>query len=319
MLTSSARLLRLLSHLQVPGVHTGSALAARLGVSARTVRNDIASLRELGYPVHAAPGAAGGYRLGSGTSVPPLLLDDQEAVAIALGLTMAAGAGVSDVEQDAVRALGKLVAMLPARLRGHLEALTRSTSALPAVAVPVESGVLQDLAGAIQARVRVRFAYRDAREVETHREAEPYRLVLRSGRWYLLGWDPDRDDWRSFRIDRMRMKIPHGRRYTPRPAPAGGFAGFLARSLDRAVWTSSYRVRLHAPAEAIRRLAPPAVEVTPEGEGTCVVTVGSSDAMMLARYLSWWDTDFEILDSPELLETVRVLARRYTAAGRTLA
>ncbi len=315
MLTSSARLLRLLSHLQVPGGHTGEGLAERLGVSARTVRNDIATLRELGYPVHGVPGVAGGYRLGIGTRLPPLLLDDDEAVAIALSLTVAAGAGLSHVREPSVRALGKLMAMLPSRLRARLETLTGATSSVPGRSVPVEHGVLQEIAGAIQSGVRVRFAYRDAHDATTHREAEPYRLVLAAGRWYLLGWDPDRDDWRSFRGDRMRLKTPHGRRFARRPGPDGGFEEYAARSLDRATWTGRHRVRLLAPAERMRRRAPVAVDVEPDGPDACIATVGASDAAMLARYLSWWDADFEILDSPELLAAVGALAARYAAAA----
>jgi predicted DNA-binding transcriptional regulator YafY len=318
MLTSSARLLRLLSHLQVPGGHTGDALAGRLGVSARTVRNDVATLRDLGYPVHAAPGPAGGYRLGAGTRLPPLLLDDEEAVAIALGLTVTADTAVRDVHEPSVRALGKVMAMLPSRLRARLEVLTRATSNVAGRVVPVDSAVLQEIAGAVQSGVRVRFTYRDAQDAESHREVEPYRLLLTSGRWYLLGWDPDRGDWRSFRIDRLRLKIPHGRPFTARPAPPGGLAAYAARSLAGAVWTGRHRVRLLAPAEQMRHRAPVAVDIVADGPDACIATVGSSDTAMLARYLSWWDADFEILDSAELLAEVRGLARRYTAAGQGL-
>ena len=315
MLTSSARLLRLLSELQVPGGHTGDTLAGKLGVSARTVRNDVATLRELGYPVHAVSGVAGGYRLGAGTRLPPLLLDDDEAIAIALGLTLAAGTAVADTRHASVRALGKLIAMLPSKVRARLETLTRATSSVPGRVVPVESEVLYEIATAIQARVCVRFAYRDAQNVETDREAEPYRVTLLSGRWYMLGWDPARDDWRSFRVDRMRLKVPHGRRYTPRPEPEGGFDAHIERAIESARWANRYRVRLSAPADQIRTRAPIAVEVEPDGPDACVVTVGSSSAATVARYLSWWEAPFEILDSPELIAEVRLLAERYTAAA----
>jgi predicted DNA-binding transcriptional regulator YafY len=226
---------------------------------------------------------------------------------------------VRDVQDPSVRALGKLMAMLPARLRARLETLTRATSSVPGRVVPVESAVLQEIAGAIQSGLRVRFTYRDAHDAVSHREVEPYRLLLSAGRWYLFGWDPERDGWRSFRIDRMRLKSPHGRPFTARPAPPGGLDGYATRSLAGAMWAARHRVRLLAPAEQMRGRAPVSVDIVADGPDACIATVGSSDAAMLARYLSWWDADFEILDSADLLAEVRALARRYTAAGKGLA
>jgi predicted DNA-binding transcriptional regulator YafY len=306
-LSTSARLLRLLSHLQVPGIHRGSVLAARLGISVRTLRSDIAALRELGYPVHAVPGVAGGYRLGSGNRLPPLLLDDEEAVAVAMGLSLSAAHGLADTADASVRALSKVLAMLPDRLRPRLASLARATCSAPTGRAAVATDTLQAIAAAIHAQEQLRFAYRDASGVESHREVEAYQLILRAGHWYLLAWDATRDDWRTFRIDRTRVKKPNGKRFTARPEPDEGFEHLLVRSLETAPWNTRYRVRLNAPAAAI--------DVEPDGTNACIVTVGSESAASVARYLSWWETDFEILDSPELLSAVGLLAQRYKAAA----
>jgi predicted DNA-binding transcriptional regulator YafY len=315
-LTSSARLLRLLAQLQVPGDHTGPSLAAELGVSVRTLRNDVATLRELGYPVGASPGVAGGYRLGSGSRLPPLLLDDEEAMAVTLGLILAASHGLSDTETSSMRAFSKVVALLPSRLRPRLQSLAAATSSAPLGSPSVATDALPPIAAAIHGREQLRFGYRDASDAESHREVEPYRLVLRGARWYLLGWDVGRDDWRLFRVDRVRVKVPNGRRFPPRAEPEGGFEDFIVRALETVHWRSRYRVRLLASADVIRERAPVSIEVEPDGEHACVVTVGSDSAAMVAKYLAWWDAPFEVLDSPELLAEVRLLAQRYADASR---
>jgi predicted DNA-binding transcriptional regulator YafY len=315
MLTTSARVLRLLSQLQVPGMHTGTALARQLGVSSRTVRADIATLRDLGYQVTAVPGAAGGYRLGSGNRLPPLLLDDDEAVAVVVGLTVSASHSITDTTDASMRALGKIIAMLPPRLRPRLAALSAVASSAPAGATTVGTDTLQGIAAATQAREHLRFAYANATGAQTHREVEPHRLVLSAGRWYFVGWDPTKADWRTFRVDRMRLKTPNGRRFTERAGPEGGFEEHLVRSIQTAPWQQRYRVRLHAPAEAIRRRAPLAVEVRPDGEEACIVAIGSESAASVARYLSWWEVPFEVLDSPELHREVAHLAKRYASAA----
>jgi predicted DNA-binding transcriptional regulator YafY len=315
-LTTSARLLRLLAQLQVPGAHPGPSLAADLGVSARTLRNDVATLRELGYPVAASPGVSGGYRLGSGSRLPPLLLDDEEVMAVALGLILAASHGLTDTATSSMRAFSKVVALLPSRLRPRLTSLAGATLNAPLGNPLVATDRLPPIAAAIHAREALRFSYRDASGAVTHREVEPYRLVLRGSRWYLLGWDLGRDDWRTFRVDRLRVKVPNGRRFRPRPDPEGGFEGHVVRALETASWHTRYRVRLLAPADVIRERAPSSVEIEPDGAHACVVTVGSDDAAMVARYLAWWDVPFEVLDAPDLLAEVRVLAQRYAEASR---
>jgi predicted DNA-binding transcriptional regulator YafY len=315
-LTTSARLFRLLSHLQVPGVHSGEALASELGVSARTLRSDIASLRELGYRIDAAPGVAGGYQLGSGKRLPPLLLDDDEVVAIALGLTSSAALAGSDVAAASMRALSKIIAMLPSRLRPRLTTLAQTAVALPSRHTPVASETLQAIAAAIQRREQLRFTYAAGSGAETERTVEPYRLVLRSGRWYLLAWDPMRDDWRTFRADRAGLKTPTGRHFVARAEPPEGFDAYLIKHIESATWQQRYRVSLAAPAEVIRERAPMSVEVTADGPDSCIVTVGSDSVAAVARYLSWWEVPFTVLDSDELKAEVQLLADRYAQAAR---
>jgi predicted DNA-binding transcriptional regulator YafY len=214
-----------------------------------------------------------------------------------------------------MRALGKIITMLPARLRPKLAALSAVASSASTSATTVGSDTLQGIATAIQAREHLRFAYANAAGAETHREVEPHRIVLRAGRWYFLGWDPAKADWRTFRVDRMRIKTPNGRRFAERAAPEGGFEDYLVRSIQTAPWQRRYRVRLHAPAEAVRLRAPLAVEVEPDGDEACIVAVGSESAASVARYLSWWEVPFEVLDSPELRREVTLLAKRYAAAA----
>ncbi|TDD13854.1 YafY family transcriptional regulator, partial [Actinomadura sp. KC06] len=209
---SSARLLRLLSLLQARREWPGPELAGRLGVSVRTVRRDVDRLRELGYPVHATPGAAGGYGLEAGTAMPPLLLDDEEAVAIAVGLRAAAGGAVEGIGEASVRALAKLEQVLPSRLRRRVTALHTATTPLtgPPAGPAVDPETLTVLAAACRDRERVRFAYRDAGGAETGRHAEPYGLVTAGRRWYLVAYDADRGAWRTFRADRISRPRPTG-------------------------------------------------------------------------------------------------------------
>jgi predicted DNA-binding transcriptional regulator YafY len=313
-LTTSVRLFGLLSRLQVPGVHSGEALASELGVSTRTVRSDIAALRELGYQIDAAPGVAGGYQLGSGKRLPPLLLDDDEVVAIAIGLTSSAALAGSDVGSASTRALSKIIAMLPSRLRPRLTTLAQSAVAVPSPHTPVASETLLAVAAAVQRREQLRFTYSAPSGAETEREVEPYRLALRASRWYLLAWDPLRDDWRTFRVDRVRLKTPSGRRFVGRAEPPEGFDAYLVRHIESATWQRQYRVRLAAPASIIRERAPISVDVTDDGPGACIVTVGSDSAAAVARYLSWWEVPFNVLDSEELKAEVQLLAERYGQA-----
>lgn len=217
MLETSARLLRLLSLLQAHREWSGADLADRLGVTSRTIRRDVDRLRELGYPVNASPGTGGGYQLGAGAELPPLLLDDDEAVAVAVGLRTAAGQGIEGIGETSVRALAKLEQVLPSRLRRRVSAL--NTFTVPMLRGPqpsaVDPGVLTELANACRDGERLRFEYRDHGGSPTRRNVEPHRLVCTERRWYLVAWDVDRDDWRTFRADRITPTPPHGPRFTP--------------------------------------------------------------------------------------------------------
>src|SRR6266545_6447022 len=208
MLETSARLLRLLSLLQTPRAWTGAELSERLQVSGRTVRADIDRLRRLGYPVHATRGAVGGYRLSAGTALPPLLLDDEEAVAVAVGLRTAAGGTVTGIEETSLRALAKLEQVLPTHLRGRVNALHTHIVATSKGGPTVDAAVLTTIAAAARDRHRLRFDYRTHDGSASIRSVEPHRLVHTGRRWYLLAWDTDRQDWRTFRVDRITLRTP---------------------------------------------------------------------------------------------------------------
>jgi predicted DNA-binding transcriptional regulator YafY len=212
-----------------PGVE----LAERLGVSARTLRRDVDRLRELGYPVDATPGVAGGYRLGTGAHMPPLLLDDDEAVAIAVGLRAAAGASVEGIEDTSVRAMAKLEQVLPDRLRRRVNAVHSNVAALrwPSSGPMVDSEALALLAQACRDHEEVRFDYQRRDGEETRRLVQPHQLVSAGRRWYLVGWDARRQDWRTFRLDRLRVPQLAGVRFAARQLPAPDAATFVARSL----------------------------------------------------------------------------------------
>ncbi|MCL2729080.1 MAG: YafY family transcriptional regulator, partial [Actinomycetia bacterium] len=216
MMDTPARLLNLLSLLQTPREWPGTELAERLEVSTRTIRRDVDRLRALGYPVEATMGSIGGYRLVAGTALPPLLLDDEEAVAIAVGLRAAAGSAVDGIEEASLRALTKLEQVLPSRLRYRVGALGSAVVSMTGGGPRVDPAALTVLAGAIANHERVRFAYRAGDGAESRRHAEPQRLVASGRRWYLVAWDLDRDDWRMFRVDRLSDVTATGARAAPR-------------------------------------------------------------------------------------------------------
>jgi predicted DNA-binding transcriptional regulator YafY len=314
-LETSARLLRLLSLLQQRRDWTGPALAERLGVTTRTIRNDIERLRTLGYPVPATPGAAGGYRLGAGAALPPLLLDDEEAVAVAVGLRTAADGSVSGIEETSLRALAKLEQVLPARLRHRVDAVHSVTVAVPRSGPTVDARVLAELARVCRSLERLRFDYVGHDGASSVRTVEPHRLVHTTGRWYLVAWDVDRSDWRTFRVDRIRPRVPTGPRFTARPLPHGGdVAAFVAAGRQAATWKHRARIRLFAPAASVAARLPWAAEVVPVDDETCEVVVGSDTYGLLAHYIGLLGVDFEVLDSDELRARVASLAQRYARA-----
>jgi predicted DNA-binding transcriptional regulator YafY len=314
-LETSARLLRLLSLLQAHRGWTGPDLAERLGVSTRTVRTDVERLRSLGYPVHATPGVAGGYRLGAGTALPPLLLDDDEAVAVAVGLRTAAGGSVRGIAETSVRALAKLEQVLPSRLRHRVAAMHAATATVPGVGPEVDPDVLTSIAGAIGATERLRIDYTTHSGRVITRVTEPYRLVSWGRRWYLVAWDVAKADWRTFRVDRLTPRSPTGPRFRQRELP-DDVASFVQRGVGAATWRFLGRIRLHASADEVRDRLPPAVSLVSEDSGTCTVEVGSDSAYMLALYIGLLDVDFEVVDPPELADAVARLGKRYATASR---
>jgi predicted DNA-binding transcriptional regulator YafY len=314
---TSTRLLQLLAMLQARRDWSGQELASRLEVSTRTIRTDIKRLRILGYPVEAAAGVGGGYRLGHGTTMPPLLLDDEEAVAVAVGLRTAAGAGVAGIEEAAVRALVKLEQMLPSRLRHRLDAMRAATVSVPAAGPTVDPAVLSVIAGAIRAVERLRFDYVDHDGMHTIRTVEPERLVVWGHRWYLLAWDVDRDGWRTFRVDRTTPKTPTGPRFRRRTLTADDAARYVQRSAGTATWRYRARIRIHAPADQVKALLPLAVDVSVDGPDRCIIEAGSDSPHQLALYVGLLDIDFEIVEPRELATAFIRLAERYRRAAQT--
>jgi len=315
MLETSARLLRLLSLLQARRDWTSAELAARLGVTTRTIRNDVDRLRGLGYPVEARPGVAGGYRLGTGGALPPLLLDDEEAVAVAIGLRSAANGSVTGIGETSVRALAKLQQVLPARLRRRVGALHAHALPMLARGPTVDPDVLTAIACACRDHDRLRFDYRAHSGVASRRSVEPYRLVNDRQRWYLMAWDTDRDAWRTFRADRIELRPPPGPRFAPRALPSDQeIAAQVARGVGEATWRYRARVIVHAPAAHVRDRLPIPVEVEPLAGDRCVFEPGSDHPEMLALYLGLLDADFTVLGSPELVAALGQLAGRFQRA-----
>ena len=314
-MNTSSRLLTLLSLLQTRRDWRGGELAGRLEVSRRTIRRDVERLRELGYPVESLSGPAGGYRLAAGTAMPPLLLDDDEAIAIAVGLRTAARASVTGIEETAVRALVKLEQVLPAHLRRRVQALQSATTTLPSPGPTVDPQALTVLAAACRDREGVRFGYRDREGVRGRREAEPHALVNRGRRWYLVAWDRGRQDWRTFRVDRIERPAATGVRFAARELPVKDPGAYVEQRLLAAPMRYEARVTLHAPAAAVP--VPWWGTVVPIDDRTCEYRTGDDDLGWLAMRVAMLGVDFEVREPPELVEHLRVLAGRLErAAGR---
>jgi len=312
---TSARLLRLLSLLQARRDWTSAELATRLGVSTRTIRNDMDRLRGLGYPVDARPGVGGGYRLGAGGALPPLLLDDDEAVAVAVGLRTAASGSIAGIEETSVRALAKLQQVLPSRLRRRVSAFQTYTLPVPSRGPRVDPDILTVIASACRDHERLRFDYRAHSGAVSRRAVEPYRLVNDRRRWYLVAWDTDQDAWRTFRADRIEPRTPAGPRFTPRELPPDReIAAQVARGAGTATWRYRARVIVHAPAAHVRGRLPIPIAVESQGEDQCAFEPGSDNPELLALYLGMLDADFEIVDAPELVDALRKLTGRYQRA-----
>ncbi|MBL8236119.1 MAG: WYL domain-containing protein [Bryobacterales bacterium] len=307
MLETSARLLRLLSLFQRRRYWTGAGLSAELGVTGRTVRRDVEKLRGLGYPVDSSPGTEGGYQMGAGATVPPLLLDDEEAVAVAVGLGQIAWAG-----EAAARALGKLGQLMPGRLAGRVGAL-QSVVVTAGAAVAVDARVLGVLAAACRDVVGVRFRYSDHGGKVSRRRVEPYRLVCAERRWYLVGWDVDREDWRTFRVDRVNG-AEAGERFAERAGPAADLGSFVREGYWRSLATCRARVRVAVSAEEAARRYPGGVFEAID-EGACYWEAGAACWDKLAMQLGWMGAEFEVEGPEELLGSLRRMRDRY---GRAL-
>ncbi|MGI5487921.1 helix-turn-helix transcriptional regulator [Microtetraspora malaysiensis] len=308
----SARLLTLLSLLQTPREWPGSELAERLGVSPRTIRRDVDRLRELGYPVEATMGAAGGYRLAAGTAMPPLLLDDEEAVAIAVGLSTVAGNPVNGIEEASLRALAKLEQVLPSRLRHRVGAFRAATvSMLTGNESGADPSVLAVAAGAAAASERLRFAYRTRDGDETRRLVEPHRLVLAGRCWYLLAYDNEREDWRIFRVDRMTDVRAVGVRVPPREPPGGDAAAFVTDRMYSLAPTYEVLATLRLPAaQAAERLGAAPGEVEPIDEESCRLRGHADTLEWLASRLLLLGCELQVHEPPELRAHLRTIAAR---------
>ena len=322
---TAARLLTLLSLLQSRTEWPGSELAGRLGVSTRTVRNDISRLRELGYLVDAVQGAAGHYRLGVGATLPPLLLDDEEAVAIAVGLR--SGTGVSGIQDSSARALAKLERVLPYRLRRSVAAIAASTSPGPentstdAPDPEVDPALLAALAAAIRDRVSVRFDYHDrapdhaAAGTGPARVAEPYRLVSWQRRWYLVATEPGHRGWRVLRVDWISLRTPGGPRFTPQ-SPPDDYTDLVLREVASTGWKVHARIAVAAPAETVLARINPAVGVVETvDEHNSILVTGADSLATVAAYVGMLELDFRVAEPPELVEHVRRVGERYLRAA----
>jgi predicted DNA-binding transcriptional regulator YafY len=312
---TSARMLTLLALLQTRQNWSGVELADRLGVSARTIRNDIERLRSLGYPVDATRGRAGSYRLGSGGKLPPLLLDDEEAVAVAIGLRVATG--VSGIEDAGARALAKLLQVLPTHLRPMVDAVGATVEHAPedtATDAPdpeVDPRTLGAVAQAVRDGEWLRFDYRGAA-----RRVEPYRVLSWQRRWYLVARDPETQEWETFRLDWAEPRMPTRRAFTPHTVPGGDYTAFALRSIAESGWKVHARLRVEAPAEQVVARINPAVGVVEAvGDDRSVLVTGADSLETIAAYIGMLGMDFTVESPPELVPHLLRLADVYTRAA----
>lgn len=319
-MSTTERALTLLGLLQSRRVWTGEELAERLGVTTRTVRRDIERLRGLGYPVAAAQGVAGGYRLATGGALPPLLLDDEQAFAVAVCLRLGAATGVHGVEDAAMRTLTVLDAMLPTRVRERVDAVREATVTLPGLSPEaVDAELLLTLARAIRDGVRLDLDYTARDGADSHRAVEPYRLVSTGRRWYLFAWDRDRADWRTFRLDRITAARAGTLRFARREEPDA--AAHLQRALTQAPYRFVGRVRFDVDADALRARVPPGVATVTaiDGDG-CLLEAGADDLDWIAWHIARLALDLgapiRVLDPPALAGAVRRLGQRLLALTR---
>lgn len=313
---TSSRLLSLLSLLQARRDWPGGTLADRLEISPRTVRRDIARLGDLGYPVESLSGPGGGYRLAAGSAMPPLLLNDDEAIAIAIGLSTAAQSAVTGIAETSVQALVKLEQVLPRHLRRRVRDLLSSTST---IAGPdherVDPGHLSMMAAACRDRERVRFTYRRRDDAESRREADPHALVNHGRRWYLVAWDRGREDWRTFRLDRVARPAARGVLFEPRPVPGGDAGAFVESGLSAALPGYEAVVTLHAPAAEVRERARRLWgTVEPIDAENCRYRSSDVSLEWLTARLTMLGVEFTVHEPPERVAHIRSLTGRLTRA-----
>lgn len=318
MANPSSRTLRLLSLLQSHRHWPGGELAERLGVSARTLRRDVDRLRELGYPVDATRGVEGGYQLAAGAALPPLVVDDEEAVAIAVGMQAAANGAVAGIEEAAVRALTKVVQVMPPRLR-------RRVDALRAVTVPaswgsagsmdvVDADVLITVAQACRDNERIRFDYTPREREATERHVEPHHLVPLGRRWYLVAYDLDRHDWRSFRLDRLRRPTRTGARFAPRRLPTADAAEFVKAGITGHRDPVEIEAEVQAPADLVRARVGRWAQVTEAGPGRCRIRMASDTFDWPTFALGGIGAEFTVLRPPELRDYIAEWSARFGRA-----
>ncbi|WP_405141148.1 YafY family transcriptional regulator [Sphaerisporangium sp. NBC_01403] len=318
MANTSSRTLRLLSLLQTHRYWPGTELAERLEVSVRTLRRDVDRLRELGYPVEANRGVDGGYQLAAGAALPPLLVDDEEAVALAIGLRLAAQGAVAGIEESSVRALTKIVQVMPPRLRRRIEALRAATVPTVWGAGPtVDAGVLTAVAQACRDEERLRFSYNARGGELTDRHVEPHRLVSLGRRWYLVAYDLTRHDWRSFRLDRLGDPRSTAERFRPRELPAEDAATFVRAGIDNIVPPLAVEAVVHAPAATVRVAVGQWATVEEIDDGRCRLRMTSDTLDWPAMALGVVGAEFEVIHPPELVDHLRDWAGRFTRATGT--
>ncbi|SDT15078.1 Predicted DNA-binding transcriptional regulator YafY, contains an HTH and WYL domains [Nocardioides scoriae] len=310
---TTERVLQLLSLLQSRPVWSGAELAERLGVTTRSIRRDAGRLRSLGYPVEATHGSGGGYRLGAGRALPPLLLADEEAVAVAVSLRLAAGGTVAGASEAAVRTLAKLDQVMPPRLRSEVRAITDATATLVATTDQVDGELLLRTARACRDQVRLRFGYRAGDGTTSERRVEPLRLVATSRRWYLAAWDLDRDDWRTFRLDRMSEVEATTWRFVLRQHPDP--VELVQRSVTAAPYRFVAVVRLHAPLAVVAdQVSAQTGRLEADGEDHCVLTAGGDDLGGITGFLLSLGHELDVLEPEELREAFRASAGRMLRA-----
>ena len=316
MANTSSRMLRLLSLLQTHRYWPGAELSERLEISVRTLRRDVDRLRDLGYPVHAERGIAGGYQLEAGAALPPLLLDDEEAVALAIGLRQAAQGPVGGIEEASVRALAKLVQVMPPRLRRRVDALRSTTVLSPWTSGPtVDPNVLTAVAQACRDEERMRFGYVANNGERTARHVEPHRLVALGRRWYLVAYDLTRQDWRSFRLDRLDAPRATGMRFQPRQLPVEDPAAFVRAGIEGLVATQyAVDVLVHAPASSVRTRVGQWATIDDVDDASCRMRMTVDNLDWAALALGTVGADFEVVSPADLVERLGEWAMRFGRA-----